>query len=326
MNSSHPTADQLDRYRRRTAPPAELLTVDAHIAACDRCFAAVRADAHLTFEQTVAYVHGGADAASVERHLSLCDLCRGEVEDVKAMRVAVQGTRRRMPWLAAAAIVIFVLVAALLFRRGAREGTPPVVQTASAPSPAPIVAMTPDPPLEITLTRPAILGRLMPEERVLRGSSTRPPFALHAPVATVVLDDRPQFAWVPMRDAQSYAVVVADVESSAVAASGETEMTSWRPERPLPRGRTYAWQVTAHTGAGAIVSPGASGAEARFHVASAEVAAEVEGEKSHLDRGKALAERGALDDAERELQLAAEHGEARATSLLDQVRSWRARR
>ena len=41
---AHLDEDQLDRYRRRVAPPDELLASDAHIAICDRCYAAVKVD------------------------------------------------------------------------------------------------------------------------------------------------------------------------------------------------------------------------------------------------------------------------------------------
>jgi hypothetical protein len=319
MNGTHPTAGQLDRYRRRTASPAELLEVDAHIASCDRCFAAVRADAHLTFDQMAAYTTRGEGRVLVERHIALCEMCRGDVNDLLSLREVMRPPRRRLQWLAAAAAILaFVIFAAWFYRRDAPQDAPPVVQTAQAPPPRA------DPPREIALKKPAIVNELVPEERVLRGGEpAKRAFALHAPIATVVLDQRPRFSWAAARDAESYGVIVQDVESSGVAASGSTRETSWQPDRPLMRGRTYAWQVTAHTGLESIVSPGLSAPEARFHVAPAEAVTEVEAQKTPLDRGVAMAEHGALDDAERELQRAADGGETRATSLLQQVRAWR---
>ena len=321
MNGTHPTAALLDRYRRRTATPAELLEVDAHIATCDRCFEAVRADAHLTFEQLSGYVTSGEQRTLVERHVALCEMCRGEVRDLEQLREVMRGPRRQrgIQWIAAAAaILLFVFLAAWLYRRSAPAEVTPAVQTAHAPAPSTA------PPQPVALQKPTILGELMPEAPVLRGGApVERPIELHSPVATVVLDDRPHFAWAPATNAKSYDVVVADLESSAIAAQGESDTTTWRPERPLPRGRTYAWQVTAHTELADIVSPGASAPEARFHVAPQEVVAEVEAQQTPLDRGVALAERGALDDAERELQRAADGGETRAAPLLEQVRAWR---
>lgn len=326
MTSTHPTADQLERYRSRTLAPEALLDVDAHIATCDRCFDAVRADTHLTFEDAEAYVNRRADRERVQRHIAVCELCRGEVADLTQMREAMREPRVRMRRaLAAAALLAFVLVAAWLVRRG----TPPAVpqaQTAPAPAVTPAVETTRAPeeaPRQIVLARPPILDELLSEDGVLRGGTTSRAFSLHSPVGTVVLDDRPRFHWVATSDARSYAVVIADTQSSAIAASGSSGTPSWRPSTPLPRGRTYAWQVTAHTGLESIVSPGLSAPEARFHVASREVVAEIETAKTHLERGVAMAERGVLDDAERELQQAAGEGERQAPALLEQVRSWR---
>lgn len=319
MNGTHPTAGQLESYRRRTAAPADLLEVDAHIASCDRCFAAVRADAHLTFEQLSAYVTRGGERALVERHIALCEPCRGEVNDLLRLRDAMRPPRRRLPWLAAAAALLAVVFLAVWWsrREAPAPDAPPAVQTAQAPPPSAA------PPREIALQKPAIVGELVPEERVLRGAARRP-FTLHAPVATVVLEDRPQFAWAATKSATSYEVVVADLQTSAVAATGASDTPAWRPDKPLPRGRTYAWQVTAHTGLESIMSPGHTGPEARFHVATAAAVTAVEAQTTPLDRGVAMAEHGALDDAERELQRAAEGGETRAAPLLAQVRAWRA--
>src|SRR5687768_1255967 len=220
MNGTHPTAGQLESYRRRTAAPAELLEVDAHIASCDRCFAAVRADAHLTFDQMSAYVTRGGERALVEGHIALCETCRGEVNDLLHLRDVMRPPRRRLQWLAAAAALLaFVFLAVWWSRREAPPpDAPPAVQTAQAP-PSPAA-----PPREIALKRPAIVGELVPEERVLRGAGpARRPFALHAPIATVVLEDRPQFAWAATKSATSYEVVVADLQTSAVAATGASD-------------------------------------------------------------------------------------------------------
>jgi hypothetical protein len=109
---------------------------------------------------------------------------------------------------------------------------------------------------------------------------------------------------------------VVDADRGTVAASGKTATPSWRPNAPLPRGRTYAWQVAAKTKRGRVVAPGRDAPEARFHVATQ---SEVDA-ATPLERGIALARLGALDDAERELESAG------AAELLDQVRGWRDQR
>jgi hypothetical protein len=176
---------------------------------------------------------------------------------------------------------------------------------------------TPSPPQQvIVLDRPRVLDTLATEQGVLRGSESRTAFALHAPVATVVLDDRPAFRWAEVEDASAYEVTVLDLERGTVAAGGTSGTASWRPGASLPRGRTYVWQVAATTSRGRVVSPGQGAAEARFQVAAQ---GSVEG-TTPRERGIAMARLGALDDAERELE------QAGADELLQQVRAWRGQR
>lgn len=319
MNGTHPTAEQLDRYRRRASPPAETIAVDAHIAACDRCFEAVRADAHLTFDQLAALADG---RVASDPHLALCERCRGELDDLRQMREAVRDERvspRRWPLAAAATLLIALAAAFLLFRRTApvipQSAATAVAETASltTTSRAPMPAPPRQQPTLAALQRPAILDALVTERGVLRGTSTAGAFALLEPVATVVLDARPRFRWTALDGAGSYEVAVVDLDRGAVIASGTSTTPSWRPAAPLPRAKTYAWQVTAETDRGRIVAPGRGGAEARFHVAAR---SSVEGASS-IERGIALANIGALDEAERELL------QAGARELLDRIRSWR---
>jgi anti-sigma factor RsiW len=100
-DSNHPDAEWLDRYRGRTASPAETLAVDAHIAQCDRCYDAVRAEsdaielppadrgAHLTYAELEAFVDGRAEALDREliaAHAASCARCSSELTDLAATR------------------------------------------------------------------------------------------------------------------------------------------------------------------------------------------------------------------------------------------------
>jgi len=312
MNGTHPTADQLDRYRRRAASPAETLTVDAHVAGCDRCFEAVRADAHLTFDELAALADG---TLAAHPHLALCAPCRGELHDLRQMREAVRDARAPRRWwpLAAAAMLVLLAGAAWLWLRVPPPAppapvAPAVVQTTPAPAP---------PTTEVVqLERPRILDTLVTEPAVLRGSAAGGAFALHAPVGTVVLDDQPLFRWDAVSGASAYDVAVVGLDRGTVVASGTSTSNSWKCDERLPRGETYAWQVAAETSRGRIVSPGREGGEARFHVAEKPA---VEG-TTPLERGVSLARMGALDDAERELEAAG------ADDLLQKVREWRDQR
>ena len=344
--TTHPTAERLERYRRRAGSAAELLEVDAHVASCDHCFAllGVREDAivlppatgrtHLTYDEMEALVDGRTERVErelAETHLADCATCRGEVADLTAMREAMRGRpmpvrKSRTRWLAAAAVIAAIVLAVWWLRR-THPPTQPLPQRAhtvpSVPPPSP-PPRTIDIPL---LARPAIAATLWRPEHVLRSAPGARAFALQAPVGTVVADPRPRLRWTAVNGAANYEVAIVDAERGGIAAMGSTAQTGWWPERPLERGRTYSWQVTAHVGDEAVVAPGTSGPEALFHVATAATIAEIEAAATHgpLAHGLALAQHGLLDDAERELQAAVDAREAGAAEALARVRSWRQR-
>lgn len=340
-HATHVTDEQLDRYRRRVAEPSELLLVDAHIASCDRCYALVRADPnvvlpaaepdeHPEYEEIERYVDGTATAMErelIDAHAALCQDCRMELRDLTRVRDSMNvrpmpdrapGSLAKRPfrlWAAAAMVVVALLTAWLLFGRRpiTVNDIPPQVATVATSEP-------PRPELpEVTLEKPVILASLVREGGVLRSGEPARTFRLEEPAGTVVLEDRPRFRWTAAPDATSYDVAVVNAERGNIAASGSTSSTGWQPPVALQRGRTYSWQVTAHVGETTVVAPGPSGAEALFHIAEREEALP----ENAFDRGVALARLGVLDDAERELERAAQQGEPRAAALLEQVRSWR---
>jgi len=279
---------------------------------------------HLTYEELEAWLDGRAgsiDRELAEGHLELCARCRVEAEDLRIVRESL-APRSRAWWIAAAAAVLIAILGITFAQRPAPVKPPaaPVEQHAETP-PAPSQPV----PSPRKLVKPAIVTALVHTSGVLRGAGGQNGFALNEPVATVVLDTRPQFRWTATPGAGAYTVAVADRETGAGAAGGETQSTFWRPASPLRRGRTYTWQVTAHVGRERRTMPRPTDAEALFHVATEQTAREVEAvpPDQHLERGIALAERGVLDDAERELRLAAEEREPQAGVYLEEVESWR---
>lgn len=114
----HLTQRQFEGYRRRQLEVAELLSVCDHLDVCEACrrrvegatdgdadaFFALRSElfgeaadaspsdaarAHLTAEQTAAYVDGalsGETLETVDDHLSSCEHCSFSVEDLRAFR------------------------------------------------------------------------------------------------------------------------------------------------------------------------------------------------------------------------------------------------
>ena len=93
-------------------------------------------------------------------------------------------------------------------------------------------------------------------------------FALPGPFGDEISDARPEFTWQPLAGATKYSVVIVDEGLRPVQHSHGVKTTSWRPRRPLRRGRTYLWQVTATLRNGTkIVATGPTSLEARLHIA-----------------------------------------------------------
>jgi anti-sigma factor RsiW len=179
---------------------------------------------------------------------------------------------------------------------------------------------------------PALLGNLIGTEGMLRGPAAMGRFELQAPVGTVVMADRPLFTWRPAEGATHYVVTVSDAAGAKeLLKSPPLTETRWRPERPLSRGQTFSWEVSALRDGDEISSvPQPPAPEARFRLLDAEKARELEAARkahagSHLTLGVLYAGAGLLDDAERELAaLAAANPEsALARGLLESVRARR---
>jgi anti-sigma factor RsiW len=88
-------------------------------------------------------------------------------------------------------------------------------------------------------------------------------FALLSPFGEAIAESRPEFHWTPLAGAVRYSVAIVDERLHPVQHSRAVRTTSWRPRRPLRRGHTYLWQVTATLRGGSTVvasgpsSPGA---------------------------------------------------------------------
>ena len=139
---------------------------------------------------------------------------------------------------------------------------------------------------------------------LMSGSSQGGPFALVSPVGKVVESGRPTFSWKPLSGADAYRVEVFDANFNRVAGSPEMTRTTWQPEKALPRGKVYAWQVTALKDGVESKSPVRPAPNAKFKVldaAKSETIGSARRSGSRLALGLAYAEAGMLADAEREL-------------------------
>jgi anti-sigma factor RsiW len=104
IDEQHLDDAALDRYRRRTADPSELLSSDAHLATCNRCFERVRAEdtpvrlhtTHVPYEELAAFVDHEAstlDRELVVAHTAHCTRCRDELTDLMTTRDTLNATR-----------------------------------------------------------------------------------------------------------------------------------------------------------------------------------------------------------------------------------------
>jgi anti-sigma factor RsiW len=146
-----------------------------------------------------------------------------------------------------------------------------------------------------------------PAAALMSGNTGEEAFTLRAPVAKVLLTDQPELQWQALAGAASYEVEIVDENFNAVANSGPLTTTAWRIASPLPRGRVYAWQVTAFKDGQAFKAPQPPAPLARFRVIAQKDFAEIQVVKarypsSHLLLGQLYAQAGLLDEAEREFR------------------------
>jgi hypothetical protein len=158
------------------------------------------------------------------------------------------------------------------------------------------------------LNLPAELAQLKNQSgKLMGGDPEQVPFALAAPVGIIIQSDRPRFAWRALAGATSYSVNVYDTNYGPVAASPPLAETVWQIDRPLARGKTYLWQVTAVKDGQEIKSPVRPAPDARFKILEAQKLSEIAEAKrrfpdSPLVIGILYARAGLLAEAEREFQ------------------------
>ena len=165
---------------------------------------------------------------------------------------------------------------------------------------------------------------------VLRGPNRGQPFKLISPERTVILKDRPSFAWEALHGASSYRVYVGDKKGHEVAKSEELSpsRTRWTVSAPLKRGEIYSWAVAAIVDGKEVFSPGASGPEMKFEVLPNEKLEELNALKktrSHLALGVFYAKVGMIVEAEHQFQILIRlNPDSRVLKkLLTQIQSWR---
>ena len=133
-------------------------------------------------------------------------------------------------------------------------------------------------------------------------------FALLGPFGEAISETRPEFSWQPLPGATRYSVVIVDEGLHPVQRSPSLRKTVWRPRRPLRRGRTYLWQVTATLRGGSkVVASEPSPSETLLRIVPLELADEIAHfrrghEEAHLVLGALYAQAGMLTDSADELR------------------------
>ena len=267
--------------------------------------------------------------ALIETHLRECAACRAELQDLRefaaSLKVTVMPSPKRNRYLLLLPIAAAILMAVVLFPSHPKA---PVFALSLHEGNALLALDTAGQPVCPANIAPADCQTLasvmrdrklpVPVQEELRSSHAallsagddREPFHVVGPVGAAVLSDRPEFRWQARAGAKSYRVEIFDVNYNPVATSPVVTATSWTPEKPLERGKVYAWQVTA-TGSGEpITAPKPPDPEARFAVVGAAQAEAIEQARklnppSHLLLATRLAAAGLCQEAQAELALLA---------------------
>lgn len=348
MMSDHVTHDDLRRFGRGDLPPDRVLAVAQHLGTCPPCaelgresagadapaslrLAVAGAPEHPTAEELSDYVDG-IRQEEITTHLRVCAPCRAEVEDLDRFRKRIAPSRWWIGAASAAAVMVAVFIA-MIARR---------VPSESPPHPRAVVSIRPSVPpsrpgsWQALITQAVSNGRIAPPPflREIRGGrdevrGTAIPSAVTGetlqPSAVVVATDRPRFTW-PAKG--RHAIVSVFDGARRVARSSILGVSEWVPAKPLPRGRTYQWQVELRNGATHLL-PTPPDPPAAFHVMDEAsfrdlTAAQRERPDDHLLLGVLYARAGAQHDAAKELAAYRnEHPEdLAAQQLAESVQAW----
>jgi hypothetical protein len=283
---------------------------------------------HLSYQDLQERVDGCTPSdrvAQIEAHLGECAFCRLELEDLRSFSASLKVTRmparKAKGWLPFLPVAAAVLAAVILTRPHpqvpASQASVPRKSASSAVNTADLAACPEGAaPSDCELLAQVVRDGALPvalrkdlrgnRSALLSGSPEGESFRVTSPVGEVVLANRPEFRWQARTGATSYRVEVFDLSYTLVTASPKLTATSWTPNKPLDRGKTYAWQVTAAGKGEPVTAPKPPDPEARFEVVSTREAAAIEQARklsppNHLLLAAKFAAAGLCKDAQSEL-------------------------
>jgi hypothetical protein len=336
--SDHMTTQEIEDYRLRKLDPIALLAADDHLATCPECRALAAPEAstlrglkqsfppiHLDDAQLEAYAEGRLGASDPAReHLTLCVRCRDEADDLRTFVLDRQAAPARRPWRLWIPIAAFAAAACVLVGIAVMQPQPAAQESArnTAPAmPAELAQLKRDALATGRVAPPPQIAALAGHKGTLLGSGVEEALGLSAPLGTAVLTLRPEFQWKAVEGAEWYEVSVFDANFEPVASSGHIHNAQWTPERDLPEGKEFLWQLEVSVHGRRITAPKPPEPEAKFATLAAadtsrlaELAAKYGDD--HILMGALYARAGAIADARREWETAVTQGHPEAAALL----------
>ncbi len=342
MGAEHLTYAQLTGAARGDLPPAELLRASDHLVGCAECRDRVRqmteqsarplSETQVTYDLLADYLDDQLDPlrrAELEEELRKSARAASDLASLRSFRdetnalpadlttegpndhQALRFRRTIARWALPLAALFLVAVAALWWQqRSLSNGnllTRNLPERLSPDLRAAVLAAAETKRLPV----PQIIVALAGEREKLAGAGdARPSFQLIRPIGTAIMETRPRFEWIARADATGYRVLVVDLRSGDIVASGESHggATEWQSPNDLPAGESYQWQVEALRDAQVLERvPRPPEPEARFTILSAQAQrvfaqAEASSGGDHLVLAVAAARAGLLERAEAELR------------------------
>jgi hypothetical protein len=314
MNTQHLTAAIVDGYRARALASYQLLVVAEHLANCEECRqkAATNGEAgkllealggeHLPYESLEAIVLGSREGLG---HIAVCAMCAEELSDLRSFHASLRkpsrawrGSRVLVPVIGFAIVLAMVSVGLFLHTRSIRKGAAPgaasltpslqdggrVISLDQSGGVSGFDGVSADERRQIAeVLRSGVVAVAPGEPDLFRSRETllgapaeRSVLTPAAPAGIVVLSDRPAFHWNAPRNARDFRIAIYDANFDLVENSPTVQGEVWLSTRSLPRGKVFSWTVSALLGTERVTVPQAPDPEAKFRVATAKEAGEMD--------------------------------------------------